>query len=151
MVSSIFIFQFSIKKCEYTIWPIRQYFILFFSFLMKFHTFLTTHNFEKSSFFKNFLSTILHTIPLFFQRRPFFWRNYLMQFFYVQLSLLSFPFPYFFLPSFLFISLITKQNISFEIQLIKKRCFEDINKKSMNLVRMRCKIYVLHHPIRDIT
>ena len=120
MVSSIFTFQFSIKKCEYTIWPIRQYFILFFSFLMKFHTFLTTHNFEKSLCSRNFLSTILQTVPLFFQKRPFFWRNCLMQSFYVQLSLLSFPFPYFFLSSFLFISLTTKQDISFQIQLIKK-------------------------------
>ena len=131
--------------------PIFHTFFFFFSFLMKFHTFLTTHNFEKSLYSKNFLSTILQMIPLFFQRRPFFWRNCLMQSFYVQLSLLPFPFPYLFLPSFLFISLITKHNISFEIQLIKKRCFEDINKKSMNLVRMRCKIYVLHHPIRDVT
>ena len=121
MVPSVFTFQFSIKKWEYTIWPIHQYFILFFfSFLMKFHTFLTTHNFEKSLYSRNFLSTILDTVPLFFQRRPFFWRNCLMQSFYVQLSFLPFPFPYFFLPSFLFISLTTKQDISFQIQLIKK-------------------------------
>ena len=120
MVLSIFTFQFSIKKWEYTIWSIHQYFILFFSFLMKFHTFLTTHNFEKSLCSRNFLSTILQTVPLFFQKRPFFWRNCLMQSFYVQLSLLSFPFPYFFLSSFLFISLTTKQDISFQIQLIKK-------------------------------
>ena len=92
----------------------------FFSFLMKFHTFLTIHNFEKSLCSRNFLSTVLHTIPLFFQGRPFFWRNCLMQSFYVQNSLLPFPFPYFFLPSFLFISLTTKQDISFQIQLIKK-------------------------------
>ena len=122
----------------------------FFSFLMKFHTFLTTHNFEKNLCSRNFLSTILQTVQLFFQRRPFFWRNCLMQSFYVQLSLLPFPFPCFFLPSFLFISLTTKQDISFQIQLIKKKCFEDIDKKSLNLVRMGCKIHVLHHPIRDV-
>ena len=115
MVPSIFIFQFSIKKWEYKIWSIHQYLILFFSFLMKFHTFLTTHNFEKNLCSRNFLSTILQTVPLFFQKRPFFWRNCLMQSFYVQLSLLPFPFPYFFLPSFLFISLTTKQDISFQI------------------------------------
>ena len=113
----------------------------FFSFLMKFHTFLTTPNFEKSLCSRNFLSTILQTVPLFFQRRPFFWRNCLMQsfyiqlsllpfpfpyfflpsfLFYIQLSLLPFPFPYFFLPSFLFISLTIKQDISFQILLIKK-------------------------------
>ena len=92
----------------------------FFSFLMKFHTFLTTHYFEKSLCSRNFLSKILQTVPLFFQRRPCFWRNFLMQSFYVQLSLLPFSFPYFFLPSFLFISLTTKQDISFQIQLIKK-------------------------------
>ena len=122
MVPSIFTFQFSIKKWEYTIWPIRQYFILFlfFPFLMKFHTFLTTHNFEKSLYSKNFLSTILQMVPLFFQRRPFFWRNCLMQSFYVQLYLLPFPFPSFFLSSFLFIFLTIKQDISFQIQLIKK-------------------------------
>ena len=146
-----FHFQFSIKKWEYTIWSIRQYFILFFSFLMKFHTFLTTHNFEKSLCSRNFLSTILQTVPLFFQRRPFFWRNCLMQSFYLQLSLLPFPFPYYFLPSFIFISLTTKQDISFQIQLIKKKCFEDINKKSLNLVRMGCKIHIFYHPIRDVT
>ena len=122
----------------------------FFSFLMKFHTFLTTHNFEKSLCSRNFLSTILQTVPLFFQKRHFFWRNCLMQSFYVQLSLLPFPFPYFFLPSFLFISLKTKQDISFQIQLIKKK-FENINKKSLNLVRMWCKIHILHYPIRDVT
>ena len=92
----------------------------FFSFLIKFHTFLTTHNFEKSLCSRNFLTTIFQTVPLFFQRRRFFWRNCLIQYFYVQLSLLPFPFPYFFLPSFLFISLTTKQDISFQIQLIKK-------------------------------
>ena len=92
----------------------------FFSFLMKFHTFLTTHNFEKSFYSRNFLSTILQSVPLFFQRKPFFWRNCLMQSFYVQLFLIPFPFPYFFPPSFLFISLTTKQDISFQIQLIKK-------------------------------
>ena len=120
MVPSVFTFQFSIKKWEYTISPIRQYFFFFFSFLMKFHTFLTIHNFEKSLCSRNFLNTVLHTIPLFFQGRPFFWRNCLMQSFYVQNSLLPFPFPYFFLPSFLFISLTTKQDISFQTQLIKK-------------------------------
>ena len=92
----------------------------FFSFLMKFHAFLTIHNFERSLRSKNFLSTILDMVPLFFQRIPFFWRNCLMQSFSVQLSLLSFPFPYFFLPSFLFISLTSKHDISFKIQLIKK-------------------------------
>ena len=122
----------------------------FFSFLMKFHTFLTTHNFEKSLCSRNFLSTILDTVPLFFQRRPFFWRNCLMQSFYVQLSLLPFPFPYFFLPSFLFISLTTKQDISFQIQLIQKSVLR-ILIKSLNLVRMGCKIHVLLHPIRDVT
>ena len=89
-------------------------------FIMKFHTFLTTHYFEKSKCFRNLFSTILDTVPLFFQRRLFFWRNSLMQSFYVQLSLLSFPFLDFFLHSFLFISLITKYDISFQIQLIKK-------------------------------
>ena len=74
MVPSIFTFQFSIKKWEYTIWLIHQYFILFL-FLVKFHTFLTTHNFEKSLCSRNFLSTILQTVLLFFQRRPFSWRN----------------------------------------------------------------------------
>ena len=128
MVPSVFSFQFSIKKWEYTIWTIHQYFILF-SFLMKFHTFLTTHNFEKILCSRNFLSTILHTVPLIFQRRPFFWRNCLMQSFYVQLSLLPFPFPYFFLHSFFFISLITKQDISFQIQLIKKRVLRILIKR----------------------
>ena len=33
MVPSVFTFHFSIKKWEYTIWPICQYFILFFFFL----------------------------------------------------------------------------------------------------------------------
>ena len=101
----------------------------FFSSLMKFHTFLTTHNFEKSLYSKNFLSTILQMVPLFFQRRPFFWRNCLMQSFYVQLYLLPFPFPYFFLSSFLFISLTIKQDISFQIQLIKKSVLRILIKK----------------------
>ena len=92
----------------------------FFSFLMKFHTFLTTHNFEKSKCSRNILSTILDTVPLYFQRRLFFWRNCLMQSFYVQLSFLPFPFPDFFLSSFLFISHTTKGDISFQVQLIKK-------------------------------
>ena len=120
MVPNVFTFQFSIKKWEYTIWPICQYFILFYFFLIKFHTFLTTHNFEKILCSRNFLSTIFQTVPLFFQRRHFFWRNCLMQSFYVQLSLLPFLFTYFFLPSFFFISLTTKQDISFQIQLIKE-------------------------------
>ena len=89
-------------------------------FIMKFHTFLTTHYFEKSKCFRNLFSIILDTVPLFFQRRLFFSRNSLMQSFYVQLSLLPFPFLDFFLHSFLFISLITKYDISFQIQLIKK-------------------------------
>ena len=122
MVPSIFTFQFSIKseKTQFDRFTNISY---FFSFLMKFHAFLTTHNFEKSKCSRNFLSTILDTVPLFFQRRPFFRRNCLMQSFGVQLSLLPFPFPfpYFFLPSFLFISLTTKQDISFQIQLIKKK------------------------------
>ena len=130
--------------------PIFHTFFFFFSFLMKFHTFLTTHNFEKSLYSKNFLSTILDTVPLFYQRRPFFWRNCLMQSFYVQLSLLPFPFTYSFLPSFLFISLTTKQDKRFQIQLIQKSVLR-ILIKSLNLVRMGCKIHVLHHPIRDVT
>ena len=150
MVPSIFTFQFSIKseKTQFDRFTNISY---FFSFLMKFHAFLTTHNFEKSKCSRNFLSTILDTVPLFFQKKLFFWRNCLMQSFYVKLSLLPFPFPDFFLSSFLFISLTTKGDISFQVQLIKKKCFEDINKKSLNLVRMGCKIHILHHPIRDVT
>ena len=92
----------------------------FFSLLMKCHTFLTTHNFEKVCVLEIFLAqSFIYTVPLFFQRRPIFWRNCLMQSFYVQLSLLPFLFTYFFLPSFFFISLTTKQDISFQIQLIK--------------------------------
>ena len=30
-------------------------------------------------------------------------------------------------------------------------CFKDINKKSLNLVRMGCTIYILHNLIRDVT
>ena len=97
-----------------------------------------------------FLSQSFRRSHYFFKEESF-WRNCLMQSFYIQLSLLPFPFPYFFLPSFLFISLTTKQDISFQIQLIKKSVFEDINKKSLNLSRMGCKIHVLHHPIRDVT
>ena len=96
--------------------------------IMKFHTFLTTHYFEQSKCFRNLFSTILDTVPLFFQRRLFFWRNSLMQSLYVQLSFLPFLFPDFFLSSFLFISLTTKGDISFQVQLTKKKCFEDINK-----------------------
>ena len=129
MVLSIFAFQFSTKKWEYIIWPICLFHFFSFSFLIKFHTFLITHNFEKSLCSRNFLSTILHTVPLFFQRRHFFRRNCLMQSFYVQLSLLPFPFPYFFLPSFFFISLTTKQDISFQIQLIKKRALRILIKR----------------------
>ena len=120
MVPSVFIFQFSIKKWQYSFDQFANISYFFFSFLMKFHAFLTIHNFERSLRSKNFLSTILDMVPLFFQRIPFFWRNCLMQSFSVQLSLLSFPFPYFFLPSFLFISLTSKHDISFKIQLIKK-------------------------------
>ena len=119
MVSSIFTFQFSIKKWEYTTWLIRQYFILFFLFWWSFILFSQTIILRKVCVLE-ILSTILQTVPLFFQRRPFFWRNCLMQSFYVQLSLLPFHFPYFFLPSFLFIFLTIKQDISFQIQLIKK-------------------------------
>ena len=146
---SLFSFLLKSENTQFDRFTNISYF--FSSFLMKFHTFFTTHNFEKSLCSRNFLSTILQTVPLFFQRRPFFWRNCLIQFFYVQLSLLSFPFPYFFLPSFLFISLTTKHDISFQIQLIKKKCFEDINKKSLNLVRIGCKIHILHHPIINVT
>ena len=89
-------------------------------FLMKFHTFLTAHNYEKSLHSRNFLSTILDMVKLFFERIPFFWRNSLMQSFYVQLSFLPFPLLDFFLSSFLFISLTTKGDISFQVQLIKK-------------------------------
>ena len=121
IVPSIFTFQFSIKKWKYTIWSIHQYFIYFFSLLMKCHTFLTTHNFEKVCVLEIFLAqSFIYIVPLFFQRRPIFWRNCLMQSFYVQLSLLPFLFTYFFLPSFFFISLTTKQDINFQIQLIKK-------------------------------
>ena len=151
MASSIFTFSFLLKSENTQFDRFANISYFFFSFLMKFHTFLTTHNFEKSLCSRNFLSTILQKAPLFFQRRPFFWRNCLMQSFYLQLSLLPFPFPYFFLPSFFFISLTTKQDISFQIQLIKKKCFEDINKKSLNLVRMGCKIHIFYHPIRDVT
>ena len=151
-VFSLFSFLLKSENTQFDLFAnISYFFFFFFAFLMKFHTFLTIHNFEKSLCSRNFLSTILDTVPLFFQRRPFFWRNCLMQFFYVQLSLLPFPFPYFFLSSFLFISLTTKQYISFQIQLIKKKCFEDTNKKSLNLVRRGWKIHVLHHPIRDVT
>ena len=120
MVPSVFIFQFSIKKRQYSFDRFANISYFFFSFLMKVHAFLTIHNFERSLRSKNFLSTILDMVPLFFQRIPFFWRNCLMQSFSVQLSLLSFPFPYVFLPSFLFISLTSKHDISFKIQLIKK-------------------------------
>ena len=92
----------------------------FFFFLIKFHTFLTTHNFEKSLRSRYYLSTILDMVLLFFQRIPFFWRNCLMQSFYVQLSFLPVPFPDFFLSSFLFIFLTAKGDISFQVQLIKK-------------------------------
>ena len=118
MVPSVFTFQFSIKKWEYTISPIRQYFFFFFFFWLNFILFSQSIILRKVCDLEIFL--ILQTIRLFFQRRPFFWRNCLMQSFYVQLSLLPFPFPYFFLPSFLFISLTTKHDISFQIRLIKK-------------------------------
>ena len=98
-----------------------------------------------------FLAQFFRQSYYFFKEDLSFEEIVLMQSFYVQLSLLPFPFPYFFLPSFLFIFLTIKQDISFQIQLIKKKCFEDINKKSLNLVRMKCKIHVLHHPIRDVT
>ena len=148
-VFSLFSFLLKSKHTQFDRFANVSYF--FFSFLMKFHTFLITHNFEKSLCSRNFLSIILQTVPLFFQRRPFFWRNCLMQSFYIQLSLLSFPFPYFFLPSFLFISLTTKRDISFQIQQIKKSVLRILIKKSLNLVRIGCKIHVLNHPIRDVT
>ena len=122
-----------------------------FFFWKKFHTFLTTYNFEKSLRSRNFLSTIFDMVRLFFQRIPFFWRNCLMQSFYVHLSLLPFSFPLFFLTSFLFISLTTKEDISFQVLLIKKKCLEDVNKKNLNLARMGCKIHGLHYPIRNVT
>ena len=100
--------------------PIFLTFFFFFFFFMKFHTFLTAHNFEKSLRSRNFLSTILDMVQLFFERKPFFWRNCLMRSFYVQLSFLPFSILDFFLSSFVFISLTTKGNISFQVQLIKK-------------------------------
>ena len=92
----------------------------FFFFLMKFQTFLTAHNFEKSFRSRNFLSIIIDMVPLFFERIPFFWRNCLMQSFYVQISFLPFPFTDFFLSSFLFVSLTSEGDMSFQFQLIKK-------------------------------
>ena len=89
-------------------------------FFMKFHTFLTTHYFERCLRLRNFLSTILDMVPLFFERIHFFWRNCLMQSFSVQLSFLPFPFPNFFHFSFLFSPLTTKGDISFQVLLIKQ-------------------------------
>ena len=63
--------------------------------------FLTTYNFEKSLCSRNFLSTILQMVPLFFQRRPFFWRNCInaIRLCTILSSSLSLPllFPLFFL------------------------------------------------------
>ena len=97
-----------------------------------------------------FLTQSFRQSHYFFKEDLSFEEIVLMQSFYVQLSLLPFPFSHFFLSSFLFISLATKQDITFQIQLIKKKWFEDINKKNLNLVRMKCKIHILHHPIRDV-
>ena len=119
MVPNIFTFQFSIKKWEYTIWLIHQYFILFFLFWWSFILFSQPIILRKVCVLEIFLAQSFRQSH-YFQRRSFFWRNCLMQSFYVQLSLLPFSFPYFFLPSFLFIFLTTKQDISFQIQLIKK-------------------------------
>ena len=125
LVFSLFSFLLKVRIHNLIDFPI---FHTFFFFLMKFQTFLTAHNFKKSLRSRNFLSIIIDMVALFFERIPFFWRNCLMQSFYVQLSFLPVLFPDFFLSSFLFISLTTKGDISFQVQLIKKKCFEDIIK-----------------------
>ena len=114
------LFSFLLKVRIHNLIDSPRFHTSFFFFLMKFHTFLTTHNFEKSLRSRNFLSTILYMVLLFFQRIPLFWKNCLMQSFYVQLSFLPFPFPEFFLSSFLFISLTTEGDNSFQVQLINK-------------------------------
>ena len=124
--------------------------ISYYYFLMKFHTFLTTHNFEKSLCSRNFLNTIFQTVPLFFQRRPFFRRNcvnaiLLCTTLSSALSILSL-FPLFF-PFHLSCN---QTGYYFPNSANKKKWFEDINKKNLNLVRMKCKIHILHHPIRDV-
>ena len=106
----------------------RLYFF-FFLFWWSFILFSQPIILRKICVLEIFLAQSFKRSHYFFQRRQFFWRNCLMQSFYVQLSLLPFPFPYFFLTTFLFISLTTKQDISFQIQLIKKKCFEILRKR----------------------
>ena len=122
-----------------------------FFFLMKFHTFLTTQYFEKSLCSRNFLNTIFRTVPLFFQRRTFFLKklfNAILP--CTTLSSSLFP-PVLFPPFFPFHLPYNQIGYWFPNSANKKKCSEDINKNSLNLVRTWCKIHVLHHPIRDVT
>ena len=65
---------------------------------------------------------------------------------------LFFPFPSLTFPPFFPFHLSYNQTwYYFPNSANKKKCFEDINKKSLNFVRMWCKIHILHHPIRDVT
>ena len=114
------LFQFSIKKWEYTIRPICQYFILFL-FWWNFILFSQPIILRKVCVLEIFLAQSFRRSYYFFKEDLSLEEIVLMQSFYVQLSLLPFPFTYFFLSSFFFISLTTKQDISFQIQLIKKK------------------------------
>ena len=106
-----------------------------FSFLMKFHTFSQPLILRKVCVLEIFLAQSFRWSHYFFKEDLSFEGIVLMQSFYVQFSLLPFPFPYFFLSSFLFFSVTTKQDISFQIQLTKKSVLS-ILIKSLNLVRM---------------
>ena len=81
-------FFFSTKKWENIICSIRQYFTLFL--------------FDEVLYFFLVQSFRWSCTLLFFQRRIFFWRNCINTSIYLQLALLLFPFPYLFLPCFLF-------------------------------------------------
>ena len=98
----------------------RLYFF-FFLFWWSFILFSQPIILRKVCVLEFFLAQSFRWSHYFFKEDLSFEEIILMQSFYVQLSLLPFPFPYFFLPSFLFISLTTKQDIGFQIQLIKKK------------------------------
>ena len=121
----------------------------FFLFWWSFILFSQSIILSKVCVLKIFLTQFFRWSHYFFKEDLSFEEILLIQSFYVQLS---FPFPsltFSSLPSFFVISLTTKQDISFQIQLIKKKCLEDINKNNPNLVRIWCKIHTLYHPIRD--
>ena len=114
---SLFSFLWKSENTQFKWFANISYF--FFLFWWSFILFSQPIILRKVCVLEIFLSQSFRRSHYFFKEESF-WRNCLMQSFYIQLSLLPFPFPYFFLPSFLFISLITKQDISFQIQLIKK-------------------------------